>query len=119
MPKHAIKTDTASNLFKRHFSLLETLMSALQSTFAFQKEWFASALDQHPAIPNYASQHNCDELFSSMGNAYAFKWTGLGFVNPGLQHATTLKAVRWAIASCYDPDPVLNLCVIPAPTRTS
>ena len=76
-------------------------------------------LDCHPAIPDYASQHNCDDLFSSMCNAYAFKWTGLGFVNPGLQHATTLKAVRWAIASCYDPDPVLNLFIIPAPAQTS
>ena len=90
---------SAAMLFKSYFSLPSELMK-LCCAFDLRTEWFASALDRNTLLPFYASKGRADDGFSSLGNAYAFKWTGSGIVNPGLRTAQAMKAMRWAIASC-------------------
>ena len=70
-------------------------------------------------LPFYASKGRANNGFSSLGNAYAFKWTGSGIVNPGLQTAQAMKAMRWIVASCSEPLAVLNLVLLTKPATSS
>ena len=88
-------------------------MSVLRDMLLLQTEWFAALYDRCLLLPFYASARLADDEFGSLGNAYAFKWVGAGFINPGLDCACALKGLRWAITSCYMGDAVLNLMVIP------
>ena len=118
-PLQDIRQHSPRDLFKQQFGLPHRLMASLQSMLQIRFEWFASAWNRHADIPSYASHHAGDHLFSSLGDAYSFKWLDSGFVNPGLTQGQAMAAVRWAIASCYEPLPVLNLLVVPKPIRTS
>ena len=73
----------------------------------------ASPLNRHSSIPKYASCIQSDKTFSALYNAYAYKWIGSGFVNPGSAADNAFKAVRLAIASCYEDAPVFNLVIMP------
>ena len=119
VPLQDSRDASAMGLFKQQFCLPASLMKSLQALFGITYEWFASPVNLHGHIPMYASKSAGDHIASSMGDAYAFKWLHSGFANPGLNHAQALAAVRWAIASCYEPAPVLNLLVVPITPRTS
>ena len=82
-------------------------------TFRVQVEWITCPFNRCAQIPHYGSSRAADAAFGSVGDAYAYKWTGPGLVNPGLGPVQATKAVRWAIASWYEPEPVLNLIVVP------
>ena len=113
-PFQAKASMPAAMLFKSFFSLPSELMNYLCCAFDLRTACFASALDRNTLLPN-ASKGRADDRFASLGNVYAFKWTGSGIVNSGLQTAQAIKAMRWAIASCYEPLPVLNLVLLPKP----
>ena len=119
VPIHDMKGALALDLFKQQFSLPGPLMDSLQTLFDIKYEWFASPVNLYANIPMYASKSACDHMFSSIGDAYSFKWLHFGFANPGLTQAQALAAARWAIASCYEPTPVCNLLVVPKAPRTS
>ena len=118
-PFQAKASMSAAMLFKSYFWLPSELINYLCCAFDLRTEWFASALDRNTLLPFYASKGRADDGFSSLGNAYAFKWTGSGVVNPGLQTAQAIKAMWWAIASCYEPVPVLKLVLLPKPATSS
>ena len=112
-PLHDRKTCTASRLFKLHFCLPDCLMRELQATFNLRTEWFTSLLTRSSHFPFFASSNAGDGAFTPMQDAFAYQWLGSGFVNPGLDTRLGIKAVRWAIAACYEPEPVFNLVVVP------
>ena len=118
-PLSDMKRLSARDLFKQEFCLPRLLMEYLQSMLHVSYEWFASAWNRHASIPAYGSKHAGDQLFSSLGDAYAYRWLGCSFVNPGLVQVQALKAVRWAIASCYEPQATLILLVVPKPIAAS
>ena len=97
---HNIRTQQRLAVFMDHFSLPAVLVRAFQATFTTEVEWFASSLNRQPCIPCYASLCEGDRAFSSLGEAYSFRWTGSGYVNTGLNTEPAIKALRWAIASC-------------------
>ena len=118
-PLKDIKTSSPRDLFRQEFCLPSHLMTCLHSIFAFKFEWFASALNRHDYIPTYASINAGDGEFSSLQDAYTYKWLDSGFANPGLTQIRAMAALRWAITTCYEPDPVLNLLIVPQAVRTS
>ena len=62
---------------------------------------------------SYASELPCHSIFSSIGPAYNYWWYGSGFVNAGLDHDQGIRALKWAIRSCYGHQPTLNIVLVP------
>ena len=96
-----------------YMTLPSALVSLLQATFDIQTKWFASPINRHSSIPTYASCMESDRTCSVLYDAYACKWIGSGFVNPGLAAEDAFKAVRWAIASSCEDAPVFNVVIVP------
>ena len=46
-------------------------------------------------------------------------WSGCGWINPGLVVSSCLTAVKWAVASCHDSQPVLNFALVPLTLASS
>ena len=69
-------------------------------------------------FPAYASVSHDDSAFLALHDAYSFRWTGTGFVNPGLDQDDVVKAGctlgHIYIASCYEHVPAFNIIVVPS-----
>ncbi len=98
---------------KNHWATPDKLMRALAQAFQITTEWFASPLNRSPHIPRYASAYANDAHFDALHDAYSYKWTGSGQVNPEYEDADMCKAVKWAVASTYEQDATLNILVLP------
>ena len=113
------RTMTQSALFKTYLTPPDLLIQGLMDIFQTQTEWFASPLDRHSCLPHYASAVGADRMFLSIGCAYTCQWLGSGWINPGLHSVDSLKALKWAIASCYEAQPVFNLLLLSHTARLS
>lgn len=94
--------------------LATPLMQQLQIHFGLQVKWFVSLLNRHASILAYAGGCPNDTTFRLLYDAYAYRWTGSGFVNAGMAQADVIIAVRWATASCYEMAASSNIIVVPA-----
>ena len=105
-PKH-LRKEQASR-----WRLPSGMPSQLQEALQLEYEWFASPLDRCFDIPQSASAHPEDARFGALVNAYSHKWTGSGLFHPPHGSEEARRALRWAVMSSCEPQPVLNFGVL-------
>ena len=93
------------------------LTLALRSLVPFECDWFTCALSVAPAsvCPTFASRFEQDAGFGALIDAFKYRWTGHGLINPPGAHAN--KALRWALQSTTEPVPVLHMAIVPRPRK--
>ena len=96
------------------------LVSALQRGLQLDTELFASCLTFEGGMRSYCSAEAEDEQFGANSEAYTSPaaWAGRTLCVPPQDSASTLKALRWAIASAEKPDStsLTALFVTPGPS---
>ena len=112
-------SNTPSTTIQGLFMPPDTLISALHSCFHFDVQWFSQALRRHPLIPGFATAHQEDVVFGSLGDAYTYKWTHSGLITPDFSATAITKALKWAVRSSYESHPTCNVLMIPTPRKSS
>ena len=96
------------------------LVSALQRGLQLDTELFASCLSFESGMQSYCSSEADDEHFGANPEAFTgtAAWAGRTLCVPAQDSASTLKALRWAIASAVRPEStsLTALIVTPAPS---
>jgi len=85
----------------------------LATTFNIQNEWLTDPLTHCPYIQQYTSTDPDDITFGASIRPYSLKWTGSGLFVPTPTPGDTYKALKWAILSTKETEPVLNIGIIP------
>ena len=102
------------------WKLPAALVAALQRGLQLDTELFASCLTFDSGMRSYCSSEAGDEHFKADPEAYTgtAAWAGRTLCVPPQDSASTLKALRWAIASAEKPDStsLTALFVTPAPS---
>ena len=111
-PKETVKSPTCR--------LPAALVSSLQRGLDLETELFASCLTFESGMQSYCSSEADDEQFGANPDAYTgtAAWAGRTLCVPPQDSASTLKALRWAIASAVKPEStsLTALIVTPAPS---
>ena len=85
----------------------------IAESFSTTHEWLTDPLTRCPHIKNYASTDPDDAAFGAIHGPYNNKWTGTGLFAPIPTTTDTYQALKWALMSAQEEQPLLNIGIVP------
>ena len=77
------------------YSLPKILLDHIIASFNITHTYFSSPVTCSTQIDKFYSPFKRDKIFGSMGQAFSYKWKGIGYAHPH-NKTDTQKAIHWA-----------------------
>ena len=95
-----------------HHTLPENLLDSITKTFNITHSYFSSPVTCSTHINKFYSPFARDKVFGSLGNAFQYKWNGIGYAHPHNEE-TTQQAIHWARLAAKNDINNITLLVTP------
>ena len=109
--RYKYRTPKNDPLKYSHHSIHKILLNHIITHFNITHSYFSSLITCSTLIQNFYSPFPRDKIFGSIGNAFSYKWKGIGYAHPHNEKEAE-TAIHWArLAAKNDPNTIIILTI--------